>query len=112
MKKLNNSNFVLIQDIINDLNISYNADEGQKKEELFNKWEDIIGEKISKYSKLTDILPNGTAVIKCSDSFVANELYFEKEKILHLLVKESEKMGIIIKDIKFDYKKWKERIYE
>ncbi len=112
MKKLNNSNFVLIKDIINDLNINYNADAGQKKEELYNKWKDIIGEKIAEYSQLTDVLSNGTAVIQCSDSFVANELYFEKEKILHLLVKESEKTGIIIKDIKFDYKKWKERIYE
>lgn len=108
MKRLNNSDFDLIQNIIKDIDFNYEETSQLKKEELFGLWKDIIGEKISKFSKPMDLSSDGILTIACSDSFVANELYFEKDKIFSLLQEKSEKMGIKLKDIKFDYRKWKE----
>lgn len=108
MKKLNNSNFELIQNIINEIEFNYDSDNTKQKEEFFNSWEEIIGKNISKMSKLSEISSRGILTISCADSFVANELYFEKEKIFSLLNEKAEKLGIYIKDVKFDYKKWKE----
>lgn len=108
MKKINNSDFELIQNIIENIDLNYETTQQQAKEELFNSWEEIIGNKISKFSKLFEISADNILTIICKDSFVANELYFEKEKILSLINEKAEKLGIKLKDIKFDYKKWKE----
>lgn len=108
MKKINNSNFEMIQSIIESIDFNYETSVQQAKEELFSSWEEIIGKKISKLSKLYEISADSILTIVCADSFVANELYFEKEKILELVKEKASKLGITIKDIRFDYKKWKE----
>lgn len=108
MKRLNNSNFELIQDVIKEMTFNYNPDEFEKTEQLKDFWEEIIGNKISKFSKVYNFSDDNIITISCADSFVANELYYEKEKLLKLMNEKAEKLGIIIKEIKFDYKKWKE----
>ena len=47
--------------------------------------------------------------VVCSDSFVANELYLEKNKLTKLMNEKTKNLGIEIKDIRFNYKKWKEQ---
>ena len=108
MKRLNNSDFESLQSIIENLNITCNETEENLKEELFGSWEEIIGNKISKFSKIYEISADNVLTVLCADSFVANELYFEKDKIFLLIEKKAKELGIKIKDIKFDYKKWKE----
>lgn len=108
MKRINNSNFELLEDIIKTIDFNYNQDEYQKLEEIKAYWNEIIGNKISKFSKVYEISSDNTITIVCADSFITNELYFEKEKLLKYMNEKAEKLGIKIKDIKFDYKKWKE----
>lgn len=107
MEKLNNSNFELLKNIFKDISFDYDETQTEAKEELFKSWEEIIGNKISKMSKMYEI-SDDVLTIACSDSFVANELYFEKEKIMSLIEEKAQKLGIKIKDIKFNYKIWKE----
>lgn len=107
-KKIHNSNFELIENIIKDMNFNYEESVQDKKQQLFNSWEEIIGNKISKFSKLFEISADNVVTVQCADSFVANELYFEKDKIFNLVNKKAQELGIKIEDIKFDYKKWKE----
>ena len=108
MKKLNNSNFELIEDVIKDLDFNYNPDNEKILEEINKYWCSVVGEKICTFSKIVNISENKILTVSCSDSFVANELYFEKEKILNYMNKNAQNLGIEIKDIKFNYKKWKE----
>lgn len=108
MKKIYNSNFEMIQDVIKEIDFNYEASVQESKEEFFKSWEQIIGRKISKLTKPYEISDDNVLTIRCADSYVANELYFEKEKILSLVKEKTEKLGIKIEDIRFDYKKWKE----
>ena len=110
MNKLNNSDFYLVKDIINELGINAGDiyEKQQKNEELSNCWNEIIGEKISKMTKLYEISADNILTIICSDSYVANELFNNKEKIIEYMMEKANKLGINIKDIKFNYKKWKE----
>ena len=108
MKKINNSNFETIQEIISGLKFNYEASSAIKKEEFLSSWEDIVGKKISKFSKLLEISDDNIATVVCADSFVANELFYEKDKILAIMIEKAEKLGIEIKDVIFNYKRWKE----
>ena len=107
-KKIHNSNFELIENIIKDMKFNYEESIQDKKQQLFDSWEEIIGKKISKFSKLFEISADNVITVQCADSFVANELYFEKDKIFNLVNKKAQELGIKLEDIKFDYKKWKE----
>ena len=107
-KKIHNSNFELIENIIKDMKFNYEESVQDKKQQLFDSWEEIIGKKISKFSKLFEISSDNVITVQCADSFVANELYFEKDKIFTLVNKKAQELGIKLEGIKFDYKKWKE----
>ena len=106
MKKLSNSNFVLLQDIFKELNINYDEAAADNSEKLSQYWEETVGEKISKFSKVLELTSNNVLIIVCSDSYAANELYYVKTKLLENMNEKVKKLGIEIKDIKFDYKKW------
>jgi len=109
MKRINNSNFERIEDVIKSLDLKYNQEEFLTIEKLDNYWIEIVGKKISEFSKVFDISSDNKITITCADSFIANELYFEKEKLLKRMNEKAQETGIIIQDIRFDYKKWKER---
>lgn len=109
MKKINNSNFERLKDVIESIDFNYNPDDCQKIENLQKYWEDTIGAKISKLAKVYDFSYDNKLTVSCADSFVANELYLEKEKLLKIMNRKAEETGIKIEDIKFDYKKWKEK---
>ena len=108
MKKLNNSNFSLIEDIIKDLSFNYDVENAENIELISKYWEESVGEKISKLSKIHEYSTNDILTVLCADSYTANELYYVKEKIINIMNEKTKNMGIKIKDIKFDYKKWKE----
>ena len=99
MNKLNNSSFEMIQDIIKDLELENLKGNSEVKSGLANLWSETVGDKISKFSRFIDILPNNSLIISCADSYVSNELYYNKDKILEIMK---------INDIIFNYKDWKE----
>lgn len=108
MKRLNNSNFELLREVFKEMQFEKETSAIEAREELFNSWEEIIGDKIAKLSKVWELSADNILTIACADSFVANELYFAKDKIFSLVEEKAEKLGIKIKDIKFNYKIWKE----
>ncbi len=109
MKKLNNSNFELIEDIIKTIDFKYD-DKHQKKIDCLEEfWVDIAGVKLSQISRVYDVLKDDIIVVICKDSFIANELYLKKDKLLKEMKEKSKELGINIKDMKFNYKKWKDR---
>ena len=109
MKRINNSNFELLQDVIKELEFNYVEDKFQNIEKITNYWVEVVGSKISKFSKVLEYSTDNVLTIVCADSFVANELYLEKDKLLKIMNSRTENLGIKIEDIKFNYKKWKEQ---
>ena len=109
MKKINYSNFEMLEDVIKAMDFKYSYESAKTKEILSDCWEKTIGKKIAKLSIVYDFSSENMLTVICSDSFVANELYFKKDKIVSIMNKKIEETGIEIKDIKFDYKKWKEK---
>ncbi|MBQ9246138.1 DUF721 domain-containing protein [bacterium] len=112
MKRINNSNFELLKDVIKELEFNYNPDSCQNTEKLSEFWVETIGEKIVNFAKFYDFSDDNILTIVCSDSYVSNELYLEKDKLLEKMNKKAQETGIKIEDIKFDYKKWKEKQHE
>ena len=109
MKRINNSNFELLEDIIKSLEFNYDPNHNQTLEKLDCYWNETIGNKISKFSKVFEISDDNILTVVCADSFIANELYFEKTRLIGNMNEKAKKLGIKIVDIRFDYKKWKER---
>lgn len=107
MGKIHYSNFETLQDIIKNIDFNYSEESVQTLEQLSDIWKKIIGNKISQFTKVYDFSSDNILTIVCSDSFVANELYMEKIKLLKMMKEKAEKTGINIVDILFNYKKWK-----
>ena len=104
MKKIRYSNFEMIEDVIKNIDFNYNP----IRENLESYWVETVGEKIKTMAKVLDFSADNVLTIVCSDSYVANELYLEKSKLLEFMNIKAQETGIKIEDIKFDYKKWKE----
>lgn len=109
MKKINNSNFEILEEVIKNIDFNYNPKSAEIKTSLQAYWEEAIGENISKLAKVYNFSSDNKLTVTCADSFVSNELYFQKDKLISIMNKKIQKMGIEIKDITFDYKKWKEK---
>ncbi len=109
MDKRSNLYFESLQSVIKDLQFNYDEKKIEKEEALTEYWKETVGKKISQYSKFYEISADNVLTIVCSDSFVANELYLEKDKLTRLMEEKTKNLGIKIKDIKFNYKKWKEQ---
>jgi hypothetical protein len=109
MKRINNSNFETLEDIIKTIDFNYNPQNVQNIEEMQKYWVSTVGEKISKLAKVLDYSADNILTVCCADSFISNELYLEKDTILKKMNIKVQETGIIIKDIKFDYKKWERK---
>lgn len=109
MKRINNSNFELIEDVIKELEFNYTEDKAEKIEKLTGYWIETVGNKISQFSKVLEVSADNIVTIVCADSFIANELYFEREQLIMKVNEKAKNLGITIKDIRFNYKKWKEK---
>jgi len=109
MRKLNNSDFESIENIIKGLNIKYEEYRINEAEVIQSCWNETIGNKISKFTKVYKINTDKVITVICSDSYVSNELYYQKDKIIQLMNKKLQKVGIQISDVKIDYRKWEEQ---
>ena len=109
MKERNNLYFESLQNVIKDLQFNYDESKFETSEKLTGYWIETVGNKISQFSKVLEFSTDNILTIVCSDSFVANELYLEKNKLTKLMNEKTKNLGIEIKDIRFNYKKWKEQ---
>lgn len=107
--KRSNLYFESLQSVIKDLQFNYDESKFETDEKLAGYWIETVGNKISQFSKVLDFSADNILTIVCSDSFVANELYLEKDKLTKLMNEKTKNLGIEIKDIRFNYKKWKEQ---
>ena len=55
MKKLNYSNFELLEDIIGELSFDYSQDKVEVLNRLSDIWVDIVGYKCSQFSKVLEV---------------------------------------------------------
>ena len=109
MKRINNSNFELLQDVIKELEFNYVEDKFQNIEKLANYWIETVGDKISKFSKVLELSDDNMLTIVCADSFVANELYLKKDNLLKSMCKKIAEQGIKLEvaDLNINYRRWK-----
>ena len=109
MAKLNYSNFELLQDIIGDLKFNFSENEAERLKKLEDIFLEVVGEKYSKFAKVSDISDDNNLTIICSDSFVANELYLNKSNILSAMREKITEHGIEIEivDLNINYRRWK-----
>lgn len=63
--------------------------------ELENNWENIVGERISKSTKIVKI-ENKTLFIKCKNPTWKNELQYQKKEILNKLNQETSQIEKIV----------------
>ena len=101
-----------MKDIIKTIDFNYNPDSQNVVNELNALWREVVGNKISKYSKVYEISSDNNLTIICADSYISNELLFNKNKLIDFMNEKTKKLGIKIEDIRFDYKKWKEKSNE
>jgi len=63
--------------------------------ELENNWENIVGERISRATKIVKI-ENKTLFIKCKNPTWKNELQYQKKEILNKLNQETSQIEKIV----------------
>ena len=62
---------------------------------LENKWEKVVGKKISEATKIIKV-KNNTIYIKCKNPSWKNELQYQKEEILKKINKHTNKIKNIV----------------
>lgn len=106
MKKIKYSDFENINDIIQQFDFNYDAPKEDGKLLLFNSWESLVGSKIASVSMPIELTEKAILKISCANSFVANELFMQKQNLMTLLKEKAQELNLEIKDLMFDYKNW------
>lgn len=106
MKKIKYSDFESIKDIIQQFDFKYDSSKENNKESFFNEWENIVGQKIASVSRPIELSEKNFLKISCANSFVANELFMQKQNLLKLIKEKAQELKIEVKDLIFDYKNW------
>lgn len=104
MLKDDTCNFETPADILKTLKFTIDKDFSEKVEALFAEWENVVGEKLAKYSKPKTLTDDGILIVTCKNSVVGNELFNSRIKINSVLKKKAQKNQIdFFKYIKITY---------
>lgn len=104
MLKDDTCNFETPADIIKSLNFTVEKDFSGKVEALFAEWENVVGEKLAKYSKPKKLTEDGILIVSCKNSVVGNELFNSRIKFNKILKEKAKKNQIdFFKYIKITY---------
>lgn len=106
VKKILYTDFEDTESIINDMLSSKELKKAVTRSNLYKFWEKIAGKKFSEKSKPYSMGPNGTLIVACANSIVAQELLLQKTQILEKFQPYLKSLHLNVKDIKFDCKKW------
>lgn len=109
MKRLNYSNFELIEDVISELKFNFSENEAERLNKLADIWVEVVGNKFSQFTKVLEVSADNKLTIICSDSFVANEIYLKKDDFLGFVREKIVEQGIEIEivDLNINYRRWK-----
>lgn len=108
MKKIKYSDFESIHEIIGQIDLKYDQSIENNKSLLFEEWKNIIGEKISSLSKPVELSDKNLLKISCANSFVANELFMQKQNLIVIINEKAKEYNLKVRDLIFDYKSWKQ----
>ena len=109
MKNINKTQ--TISELLNTFTFGENSSKGKsfsdtiKQSTMFSFWEEIVGKKLSKYTKPIKV-KGSKLYVSAKSAVIAQELSLLKQKILTKLKTYSNALGIEIKDIIFDYKNY------
>ena len=92
-----NSELERIGDILKTLKFNFDEDVESKKIELMSKWKEVVGEKLSQYSKPVKIDDSGVMQVSCKNSVVSNELFNQRVEI-------NKKLKIHAKTLEVEFK--------
>ena len=70
----------------------------------------MVGQKIAEATRPFEINSQNVLVISCANSYIANELFLSKSSFLELLQEKAKELNVEIRDLKFDYKSWKNKV--
>lgn len=104
MLKDDTCNFETAAEIIKSLNFTIEKDFSDKVEALFAEWENVVGEKLAKYSKPKKLTEDGILIVSCKNSVAGNELFNSRIKFNAILRERAKKNQIdFFKYIKITY---------
>lgn len=89
-----------IGDILKTITFDFDKDIETKKSELMSKWGEVVGEKLSQYSKPLNIDDFGVMEVQCQNSIVSNELFNKRIQINEKFKKYAQDSNINFRYIK------------
>lgn len=105
-KKILYTDFEDASSIIETMLSSKDLKKAVTRSNLYKFWEKIIGKKFSDKSKPYGMARNGTMIIACANSAIAQELMLQKPQILEKFQPYLKSLHLKVTDMKFDQKKW------
>lgn len=95
---MNRNSIKHISVILKDVFIEHGIDKKVQKHEIINEWPNIVGDKISKISRVDKIVGH-TLIVRLENNSWRTELILQRENIIKRL---NEKMGqVLVKEIRF-----------
>lgn len=105
MKNVLYTKFNSFGDILNKVVSGINVNEIEKKNNLSEQWQKLVGEKFKDRTEAVFINQKGILVVACENSAVCSEMYILKQN----LEKRLKNADININDIIFSKKLWKKK---
>lgn len=88
------SDFETAAEIIKTLDLSFDEDYENSLQKLFEQWNEVVGEKIAKYSKPKTLTDDGVLIVACDNSIAANELFSKREYVNKAMKKLAAELKI------------------
>ena len=95
-----NSELERIGDILKTITFKFDEDVESKRTSLMSKWSEVVGEKLSQYSKPVKIDDLGVMQVSCKNSVVSNELFNQRIEINKKLKIHAKALEVEFKYIK------------
>lgn len=105
MKKVLYTDFEDANSIIEKMLSSPELKKAITRNNLYKFWDKVVGQKFSQKSKPFGMRGGGVLVVACQSPVVAQELLFQKSKILEQMQPYLKSLHLKVKDIQFDCKK-------
>jgi len=101
------TDFNSLGNIVNSVVQETNLRQGMKKATIFKFWQNVVGKKFEKHSRIEALTQQGILIVACSSAAVSSELTMFKTDILKKINTYSKPLDIPIVDINFSHKIWK-----
>jgi len=106
LKKVLYTDFVTSESLIEELLENKEIKKAITRNNLYQFWGKVVGEKFAKKSKPYSMMGGGVMVIACENAIVAQELTLRKAQLLVKFEPYLKSLKMKIKDLRFDPKKW------